>query len=87
MSSLRTATRLGATVVVAGLLGTAGCSSSSSSSTSASPSAGASNHQLAVKQIAFGTTLRHSFQPGGKGAAKTEDLIQPDDIVALGGNL
>ena len=91
MSSLRTATRLGATVVAAGLLGTAGCSSSSSSSssssTSASPSVGASNNTLTVKQIAFGTTLRHSFQLGGKGAVRTEDLIQPDDIVTLGGNL
>jgi hypothetical protein len=32
-------------------------------------------------------TLKHSFQPGGTGAAKTESLTQPDDIVTLGGNL
>jgi hypothetical protein len=81
--SLRTATWLGATVVAAGLLGTAGCSSSSSSSASAS----ASSKTLTVKQIAFGTTLKHTFQPGGKGAPRTEHLIQPDDIVTLGGNL
>jgi hypothetical protein len=83
--SLRTATWLGATVVAAGLLGTAGCSSSSSSSSSASASA--SSKTLTVKQIAFGTTLKHTFQPGGKGAPRTEHLTQPDDIVTLGGNL
>jgi hypothetical protein len=33
------------------------------------------------------TTLKHSYQPGGKGAARTESLTQPDDIVTLGGNL
>ena len=87
--SLRRATRLGATVVAAGLLGTAGCSSSSSSSSSASASAsvGASNGTLTVKQIVEAMTLKHSFQPGGKGATTTEALTQPDDIVALGGNL
>ena len=42
---------------------------------------------LAVKQIVFGTTLKHSYQPNGKSAAKTEHLTQPDDIVPLGGNL
>ena len=91
--SLRTATWLGATVVAAGLLGTAGCSSSSSGSSSASgsasahSSAGASNGTLTVKQIVLGTTLKHTYQPDGKGAAKTESLSQPDDIVTLGGNL
>jgi hypothetical protein len=35
----------------------------------------------------LGTTLKHTFQPDGKGAAKTERLSQPDDIVSLGGNL
>jgi hypothetical protein len=38
-------------------------------------------------QIAFGTTLKHTFQPGGKGAPTTEHLTQPDDIVTLGGKL
>ena len=80
---------LGAALVAAGLLATAGCSSSSptpsSGSGSASPSA--SSKTLAVKQIVFGTTLKHSFQPNGTGAAKTEHLTQPDDIVPLGGNL
>jgi hypothetical protein len=33
------------------------------------------------------TTLKHSYQQGGKGAASTESLTQPDDIVTLGGNL
>jgi hypothetical protein len=81
--SLRTATWLGATVVAAGLLGTAGCSSSGSSSASAS----APGKTLTVNQIAYGTTLKHTFQPGGKGAPRTEHLIQPDDIVTLGGKL
>ncbi|HEX4398618.1 MAG TPA: hypothetical protein VH136_13350 [Trebonia sp.] len=35
----------------------------------------------------MGTTLKHGFQPNGKGATATESLSQPDDIVALGGNL
>jgi hypothetical protein len=83
--SLRTTTWLGATVVAASLLGTAGCSSSSSASASASASA--SNNTLTVKQIVQASTLRHSFQPDGKGAARTEALTQPDDIVTLGGNL
>jgi hypothetical protein len=87
--SLRKATWLSVTVVAAGLVATAGCSSSSSSaSTSAtSASASASSNGLTVKQIVQGTTLTHSFQPGGTGAAKTESLSQPDDLVALGGNL
>ena len=83
--SLRTATWLGATVVAAVLLSTAGCSSSSSSSSTASASA--SNKTLTVRQIALGTTLKHSFQPGGTGAVRTEHLTQPDDIVTLGGKL
>ena len=80
-------------VVAAGLLGTAGCSSSGSGSgsgsgsSSASASASASSNTLTVKQIVQATTLKHSYQPNGKGAAKTESLTQPDDIVALGGKL
>jgi hypothetical protein len=35
----------------------------------------------------LGTTLKHSFQPNGKGANSTESLSQPDDLVTLGGNL
>jgi hypothetical protein len=31
--------------------------------------------------------MTHSFQPNGTGATNTERLTQPDDIVALGGNL
>ena len=95
--SLRTATWLSVTVVAAGLVATAGCSSTSSSSTStsstssssssASASAGASSHALTVKQIVLAATLKHSYQPNGKGAAKTESLTQADDIVTLGGNL
>ncbi len=42
---------------------------------------------LTAKQIAFGTLLKHSFQPNGTGASATEHLIQPDDLVALGGNI
>jgi len=94
--SLRTGTWLSVTVVAAGLVATAGCSSTSSSSTStsstsgsssASASAGASSHALTVKQIVLAATLKHSYQPNGKDAAKTESLTQPDDIVTLGGNL
>ena len=54
---------------------------------SSSASASASSKTLTVKQIVFGTTLKHSYQPNGKGAAKTEHLTQPDDIVTLGGKL
>jgi hypothetical protein len=93
--SLRTATWLGATVVAVCLLGTAGCSSSSSSPSSSSTSssspssatASASSNTLTAKQIVQATTLKHSYQPDGKGAARSESLTQPDDIVALGGNL
>ena len=93
--SPRTATWLSVTVVAAGLVATAGCSSSSSSTSSStstststsSASASASSNTLTVKQIVLATTLKHSFQPDGKGAAKTESLTQPDDIVTLGGNL
>jgi hypothetical protein len=35
----------------------------------------------------LGDTIKHTFQPNGTGAATTERLTQPDDIVALGGNL
>ena len=83
--SLRTATWLGATVIAAGLVGTAGCSSSGSSSPSASSSA--STHGLTARQIVFGTLLKHTFLPNGTGAATTEHLTQPDDIVALGGHI
>jgi hypothetical protein len=31
--------------------------------------------------------MKHTFQPGGKGASRTEHLTQPDDIVTLGGKL
>jgi hypothetical protein len=85
--SLRTATRLGAMVVAAGLLGTAGCSSSSTTSAGPSPTAGAASHTFTVRQIAFGTIIKHSFQPNGTGAATSGRLSQPDDIVALDGKL
>jgi hypothetical protein len=85
--SLRTATWLGGTVIAAGLLGAAGCSSSGSGSGSASASPSSSSKTLAIKQIVLGLTLKHSYQLNGKGAAKTEHLTQPDDIVALGGHL
>ena len=79
--SLRTATVLGAAVAAAGLLGTAGCSSSGS------PSASTTSHGLTVRQLALGTLLKHSYQPGGKGPARTEALSQPDDLAVLGGKL
>src|SRR5215813_362933 len=80
--SPRTATWLGATVVAAGLLGTAGCSSSSSS-----PSTSASPKTFTIKQLILGETMKHSFQPNGTGAMQTEHLVQPDDIAALGGHV
>jgi len=83
--SLRTTTWLGATVVAAGLLGTAGCTSSGSPSASASSSA--SSKTPTVKQILFGSVLKHSYQPNGKGATKTAGLSQPDDLAALGGHI
>ena len=88
-------TRLGVTVVAVGLLGAAGCSSSSSPSSSSSSSSGSASASatasapttFSVKQIVLGTTLKHSFQPNGTGATKKESLSQPDDLVALGGNI
>jgi hypothetical protein len=85
--NLRTFTWLGTAVVVAGVLGMAGCSSSSSTSSGPSPSASAASGALTVRQIAFGSTLKHSFQPNGTGTAMTASLSQPDDIVPLGGNV
>ena len=35
----------------------------------------------------MGSTLKHSYQPNGKGAATSEALSQPDDIAPLGGNI
>jgi hypothetical protein len=72
-------------VVAAGLLGMAGCSSSSSPSANPSPSG--PPKVLTSQQIVFGELLKHSFQPGGTGAMKTERLSQPDDIAAAGGHL
>ena len=93
-SGLRTATWVSATVVMASALGAAGCSSSSSStsgsgsaSASASSTAGPSSSGLSLKQVVLGATLKHSFQPNGKGAMQTEPPSQPDDLVTLGGNL
>jgi hypothetical protein len=74
-------------VVAAGLLAVAGCSSSSSTSSAPSASPSAPSGTLTVKQIAFGTTLHHSFQPGGTGTATTASLSQPDDLVAVGGHI
>jgi hypothetical protein len=85
--SLRTATWVGATVAAAGLLGMAGCSSSNSSSPNASASASAAPKVLTARQLVFGTLLHHSFQPNGTGTTSTEHLIQPDDIVAVGGHI
>jgi hypothetical protein len=81
--SLRTAAWLGPAVVAAGVLATAGCSSSSSTA----PSASASPKTFTVKQIVLGDTLKHSFQPNGTGAMQTERLVQPDDIAAVGGHI
>jgi hypothetical protein len=81
--SLRTATWLGVTVVAAGLLGTAGCSSSSTPTASAT----ASPKTFTVKQLILGETMKHSFQPNGTGAMQTEHLVQPDDIAAVGGHI
>ena len=81
--SLRTSTWLGATVVAAGLLGMAGCSTSSSTA----PKASATPKTFTVKQLILGETLKHSFQPNGTGAMQTERLVQPDDIAFLSGHL
>lgn len=70
---------MSALVIAAGALATAGCSSSSSSSSSSSHGSGGG---LTAKQIAFGSTLKHAYQPG-----KTESLSKPDDLVSLGGHL
>jgi hypothetical protein len=83
--SLRTVAWLGATVVAAGLLGTAGCSSSTSSPASTGTSA--SPKTFTVRQLILGETMKHSFQPNGTGAMQTEHLVQPDDIAAVGGHI
>src|SRR5262249_33502801 len=80
--SPRTATWLGATVVAAGLLGTAGCSSSSSS-----PSTSASPKTFTIKQLILGEAMKHSFKPNGTGGMQTEHLCHPADIAALGGHV
>ena len=85
--SLRTAAWLGTAIVAAGLLGTAGCSSSSSTPASTSTSTSAPPKAFTVRQLTLGETLKHSFQPNGTGAMQTEHLVQPDDIAALGGHL
>jgi hypothetical protein len=99
--SKRKATLLGTALAAAGLLGTAGCSGSTiSSSTSsaassstaaasstANASASATSNAFSVKQIVQAGTLKHGYQPDGKGGSKTESLTQPDDIVTLSGNL
>jgi len=74
---------MGATVIAAALLGTAGCSSSSTTS----PKTSASPKTFTVKQLILGETLKHSFQPNGTGAMQTEALVQPDDIAFLSGHL
>ena len=79
---MRTAT-LGVGLAAAGLLATAGCSSSGSPNASSTPT----SHTLTVKQIAFGTLLKHQFQPNGKGTAITGGLSKPDDIAALDGKI
>jgi hypothetical protein len=92
--SLRKAAWLGATVAAAGLLATAGCSSSSSSSSSSSASSSASASasapacpSLCVKEVVLAETIKHTFQRNGTGASESGRLSQPDDIAALGGNI
>ena len=51
------------------------------------PAGAAPGPSLTVTQIAHGAKLHHKFQPGGKGAWRTESLTSPDDIAELGGNI
>jgi hypothetical protein len=84
--SKHAATWLGAAVVGAGALGTAGAFALSGSAT-AGTSAGGAAHTLTVRQIVNGAKLHHAFQSNGKGAWLTESLSSPDDLTELGGNL
>jgi hypothetical protein len=83
--SMRSATRLGAVLVAAGALATAGCSSSSSTpSASSSSTAGApAASGPSVKQLVFGSSIKHLSKSSGK----KESLSKPDDLATLGGNL
>ncbi|HEX8005506.1 MAG TPA: hypothetical protein VF482_03665 [Trebonia sp.] len=76
----RTKRLLATAVVSAGALATAGALALPASA--GTPSAGP--HGLTVRQIAFGKMLHHKFQPGGKGAWRSETLSAPDDITAGG---
>ena len=80
---MRSAARLGAALVVASALATAGCSSSSSGSAKAAASSGSASGGVNVRQFVFGSALKHMSQASGK----RESLTKPDDIVTLGGNL
>jgi hypothetical protein len=76
----RTKRLLATAVVSAGGLVTAGALAlpASAGTPSARPQG------LTVRQIASGTKLHHKFQPGGKGAWRSETLSKPDDITEVG---
>jgi hypothetical protein len=43
--------------------------------------------RFAVRQILFGSKLRHAFVPAGSAGRRSEPLAQPDDITVLGRDL
>jgi hypothetical protein len=58
--------------------------------TAAPAGAGAVQHstpRFAVRQILFGSKLRHTFVPAGSTKRRSEPLTQPDDITVLGRHL
>ncbi|HEY6495598.1 MAG TPA: hypothetical protein VIZ43_20145 [Trebonia sp.] len=76
-----------AAVAGAGVLTAAGLLAAPASAQTVSAASVAAARPLTVTRIAYGEKLHHSFQPNGKGAARTEALGSPDDIAELGGNI
>jgi len=82
------ATRWAAAAIAAtGAVGMTGALPLASAQASAATASAAKPGTLTVRQIAFGSKLRHKFQANGKGAWHTEALSSPDDITYLGGRI
>jgi hypothetical protein len=86
--SVRTITTAAVTAG-AGILAVAGAlaAPASAQAAPAQTASVAAAHPLHVTRIAYGDKLHHTYLPNGKGTAKTEALIQPDDIAELGGHI
>ena len=86
--SKRSVSLLATAAMTAGALVTTGAFALSASAQPVAPAAAATaSHTLTVRQILFGTKLRHKFRVDGKGAVRSEPLTSPDDITELGSHL